>query len=453
MSEASQTNPSSQTAHMPSNSHRRLVRRASLSGLLSYAMIGTTLFAILSGVLVNGSQYIPAFLLTALVLTALACGWYRDAGRLVEGKKPWASRTTWFLLGIVVVAGGMADLLLKDSEQVFYSLVIFAPVAILMWIRMLEMVDNEAHARQQLLDHYKQEIVLLFAVAIGVWIFQQDPGWQKKMVPYLVLYLLVRLMALSFYSQLLKGVSGRQSRWENWQNNLPGLVIAVAFFIGWILNSIGVPVLSWLQHLIIWILSPLFYGVGMLVEKFMNWFLTEDRIKRRADAMNKEGKDVEDQQQDQLPLTDNHLITESVLVVFAVSVFLLLLRLYLKKKNRTRRGRFGSEFVEVREFLQSDRGGKRKAVFAGGGPLTPMRKAYRKFLLAMKRQGHPRRPSQTAGEFIGALAATRPDMKESLGELTNYYLQERYGGRPVEAELPRAERLADDLSGGKDTKR
>ena len=131
-----------------------------------------------------------------------------------------------------------------------------------------------------------------------------------------------------------------------------------------------------------------------------------------------------------------------MLAVFAAVIIAMLVYYKIRNPGRTLPN---DGAVEVREFIRNDCKSNKWHLRSAGGPLTRMRRTYRKFLLAMHKRDVVRMEGETANELIGRIAADSPERRAELEELTHYYMEERYGGKGVEEKVKRADELVKGL--------
>lgn len=74
-----------------------------------------------------------------------------------------------------------------------------------------------------------------------------------------------------------------------------------------------------------------------------------------------------------------------------------------------------------------------------------VRAAYERMVDVFARRGHPRSPSQTPWEFGRSAAATAPDARDAIDDLTLTYVNTRWSGRPATPET--AEQARESLDG------
>jgi hypothetical protein len=414
------------------------LRRVILFGLASHAFAMSTMFAIVSGLIENGTKYIPAFAGSAIALILVAL--------LVYRRNTLPERKTFLIAGTVTMAFGVAAMVWIDPGQIWVPLLFFGGLGALMMVRMSQTVNDMKFIRQALLDQYKLDLQLIVLFTFSAIFFDDDPTWQTKMVPFFVLFLFLRMSALSMASKLERGVKDQVSRREKLQNNLPMLVVAVIAFCGWIFNALGVPVFRSVLNVVAKLLLPIFYGIGFLVEYLVGWVKgrnNQEHLKQKIEEM----KQAQESEYEFIYEDDgSHLFNETTLFILTAAGMLLLVWYVLRRMKQAQQLRFAEGIVEVREFIHDEKPKKAggKAVLQPG-PLTPMRKAYRRFLFGMKKAGYERGKGETAKEHIEKIAQAEPHLRSSMQELTDYYMQERYGSKKVENKLPRAEELTDYL--------
>lgn len=416
-------------------------RKVILYGLASQALAVTTMFTILIGLVPSGTLYLPAFAGTAAALLAVALFIYR--------RNELAERRKFMIGGTVVLALGVAAMVWIDPSQMLVPLLIFGGLGVFLLLRMSQTIDDMRYIRQSLLSQYKLDLQLIVGFIVYTMFFGDDPSWQAKMVPFFVLFLFLRMTALSMASRLERGVKGANTRMEKLQNNLPLFFIGITLIAGWIMNTLGVPVFRWLVGVLLAIVEPVFYAVGYVVEFFVNL------VKAYGDPQGTKQKIEDMKEANGEPPTEefmfmddgSHLFNETTLFILSAIGLLLLIFFYLRRMKRAQQLQAAVGIVEMREFIHTAKPKKGKAAAAPVlGSLTPMRKAYRRFLLSMKKAGYTRGAGETASEYIGKIAEARPNLQASMQELTDYYMEERYGARAVDDKLPRAEVLSQELS-------
>ncbi|ASS74780.1 hypothetical protein CIG75_07180 [Tumebacillus algifaecis] len=419
----------------------KAIRKVILFGLASQAFAVTTMFTILSGLLEHGTRYIPAFAGTAVALILVAM--------LVYRRNNLTERRTFLIAGMVTMGLGVAGMAWIDSAQLLFPLLIFGGLGAFMLLRMSQTIDDMRYIRQSLLDQYKLDLQLIFAFIVFTIFFQDDSTWQTKMVPFFVIFLFLRMTALSMASRLQRGVKGNTTRLETLQNNLPALFVGVILIAAWVLNTIGVPVFRWFVGIAMTVLGPIFYAVGHIVEYLANWLSghkNPDGQKVIDDLI--EGIGVPPDEDFYFDSDAWNPFNETTLFVLAAIGLAILILYFFRRMKRAQQLQAAIGIVEMREFIHSDKPQKGNVQAApASGRLTEMRKIYRRFLHAMKQTGHKRNKGETALEYIQKISSQQPDLQSSMQELTDYYMQERYGDRSVQDQLPRADSLSRELSG------
>ncbi|TCP54607.1 uncharacterized protein DUF4129 [Tumebacillus sp. BK434] len=422
-------------------------RKVILYGLASQALAVTTMFTILIGLIPTGTHYLPAFAGTAAALLLVAMLIYR--------RNELAERQKFLIGGAVTLALGVAAMVWIDASQLLVPLLIFGGLGVFLLLRMSQTVDDMRYIRQSLLSQYKLDLQLIVGFILYTVFFGEDTSWQSKMVPFFVLFLFLRMTALSVASRMERGVKGANTRMEKLQNNLPVFFIGFILVAGWIMNTLGVPVVRWLVGIVLTIVEPIFYYVGYVVEYLVNL------LKAYGDPEGTKQK-IEDMKEangepppEEFFFTDDgsHLFNETTLFVMSAIGLLILIIYFLRRMKRAQQLQAAVGIVEMREFIHTakPKKGQAAAVLASGN-LTPMRKAYRRFLLSMKKAGYTRGTGETASEYIDKIATAQPNLQASMQELTDFYMEERYGARSVDDKLPRAEALSQKLTDGDKTK-
>ncbi|MFD2169174.1 DUF4129 domain-containing protein [Tumebacillus lipolyticus] len=417
----------------------RALRNVIWFSLSSQAFAMTTMFIILCGLLTEGTRYVPAFAGAAVALLLLAFFVYR--------RNNMAERRTFLIAGTVVLGLGVAGMVWIDSSRLLVPLLIYAGLSAFMIFRMSQTVDDMRYIRQSLLDQYKLDLQLIVFFIVWAILFQKDPAWQAQMVPFFVLFLFLRMTALSMASKMQRGMKGTASKMEKLQNNLPLIFVGVVVFAGWIFNSLGVPVFKWAIDALSKLLLPVFYAVGYVVEYLVNWLKGHKDAEGIEQAI--DGMKESQPEPDRFEFVDDgsHIFNETTLFVIFAVLFLCLIWYFYRNMKRAQQLRAADGIVEMREFIHAEKPARaeRQEVRALG-PLTEMRKTYRRFLFAMKKAGFERGIGQTANEYVEQIAKVQPDRIESMEELTRYYMEERYGGRSVDDKLPRADDICTRLT-------
>lgn len=420
----------------------RLLHRVYLATIGSYAVGYSVLFIILSGLYANGTAYVPGFLLTAAILGGVAYT------RFLLGERREESGDKQLLLlalGIVLlIAATILSVLLLPPEHILYPVMTMLIPGLLMWVRMMEAVDDRTYLRHALQRHYRQEIALITVAAVLTLILQGDPRWQAQMFPFFILFLFLRLLALTWAAQWMRGIDSTPSALNRLQNNLPLFVVVGALFGAWMLNAVGVPVFKAVWTAIGYVLTPLVYGVGWLLA----WL-------GLGEFHGRSGKKQGEGELTKLPEIDENLqgavdplIVEGTIMTLLLIAVLVVLLLYLRHRGRIHRGRPKGGIVEVREFIRGT-AAKTPTRRSGGVPvssLTRMRRLYRRFLHAMKKDGYGRHPGETPLAYIRRVAVHRPELAAPMRELTDLYMDERYGERTVTDVEPLAAQLTDELT-------
>lgn len=418
---------------------RKSVQRIVNLGLLSHALAFSAMYVILSGLITRGSDYIPAFLGAALLMAGVAIYTFRDLG--TDG------RQRFFFLGLGVLVLGVAGLALIDASEMVAPLLLLVTLGLFMWRRMLYMIENIDYLRQALLDHYRLDVQLLVGFTVLTFFAGRDPGWEMRMLPFFIAFLVTRMAALSMASKLNNTTTSKQFG-VSLANNMPFLFVTGVMFLTWMISVVGGP----LDRLIATLLSPLFYAMGFLVQFVMGLF--GDTIQK---AWQQAGQIIGESQKN-MPTEETvalepggYLIGDWFLYSLVALVVLMLIWYFYRQMKQMSRMQLSSGVIEVREFIHDEVQTVKwspRTIFSG--PLTPMRKTYRRFLLAMKKSGHLRAEGETASEYIKKVASQSPNLGPSMEELTEYYMRERYGAKSVEDKHQRAEQLTDELAQGRE---
>lgn len=413
------------------------VKRVVLTGLLSHAFAFTTLFAILSAHIgPKGTGYIPAFLLTALALALLA--YVSLITRRLKARK-----ATLFLALVILVAGALGLRWIDDSK-VLAPIVFFAPLALFLWRRNLQLLEDLQYVRRALFDQLRIDTGLLIAAAVTASAVGLDPAWQDKVLPLFTIFLLTRLIALSFASRLLRGESAKQAKSssEKWQDNMAYIVIGGGLLGIWLLQVLGIPLVNALLRLLGFLFEPILYAISKLVGWIYGWVQSTGWYDVLAELRNKK-KDGEMTSPEVDPLAGGPtgVLNTEIFYIFGLLILAFIVYLIIRRFQSGMRVAVDGGIVEMREFITADKPKRKAQPAAASGSLTRMRKAYRRFLLAMKKEGHLRSPSETASEFVDKIAARKPERQAEMDELTRLYMEERYGNKNA----PHPDR-ADELS-------
>lgn len=428
-----------------------MLQRAFLLGLISHVLAFGALFVLMSSHFSGGPQTVGSFLATGLGLGLLAF-WSARRG-LDQGHRGL------LVARIVIVLGGLGSMLLWDSDQRMYLIGIFGLLLLFLLRRIMQMLEDLSYIRRALYEQFQADMRLLLVFGILAVVIPKDSQWQYIAVPLILSFVLARMFALSVASQMTKQVENSPravTLAEKWQGKTPLLLAGVALLGGWVLSVVGVPLLKLLD----WLLTPVFYLLGWVMQLFMN--AGGDNLVGLVHAISDflmrilmyifclfgncdfDGP-LEVFNPDPLDDTGGAAF-KWTLLVGVLTVILVAFTLYRMFRNR--RGaivRTVDGVVEIREFITQDVDKGHSRFLVGFAARTRMRKMYRTFLLRMKRQGRVRYQGETALEYIERITADHPQKKRMLQELTDYYMQERYGGKKVDDKLDRAEQLTADL--------
>lgn len=410
------------------------LQRVMIIGLLSHALTFTTLYVILNGLITDGSKFVPAFLGTAVLMAVVAFFTLRDPGS--------DRRLRFFVLGLLVIGLGVGCLAWIDATDMVEALLLLVIVGLFMWRRMLYMVENIAYLRQALLDHYRFDVVMLVLATVVTLFVGRETGWETRMLPFFISFMITRMFALSMASQL-NNSNRSKSVGVLLQNNMPFLFVGGVLMLTWMISVIGGP----LAELFSWILSPLFYLMGFLVQLVMSLF--GDTIREAMQKAYGHLGEIEKlaPQDEDLVAAGQHFVSDWFLYVLVVAAVALAVWYFYRQMQQITRLQLDAGVVEVREFIHEETANaipRPRSLFSG--PLTPMRKTYRRFLMSMKKSGHLRGEGETASEYIQKVAGKHPELNAPMQELTDYYMRERYGAHSVDDKQQRADQLSDELA-------
>lgn len=432
------------------------LKRVFLIGLLSHVLAFSTMFLILSGLTPHGTDYIWCFFLTAIALSVVM---YRMAQTDKAGKQKG-----FLLIGALVVVAGIGWLFLLRPQVTGLDFLLEAFFTIcggVLLRRMILMVADIKYVRQLLLEQYRNDIIaiVLFAL-LDVLFIGADSSWQRKMLPFFAGFLLTRMIALSLASQLTQQMSKRKTLIEKFQQRTPFFLTAGGLLLLWIVSVTGGPIWMFVLRLLTPIFSGFYYGMSQLatavsvpgwvkaaIAQLMIWlneFLCWIAGGLCDGPQSQDIPKAADSKALQFPDQTVSWLWLKILVGVGIVIWLLL---YLYRVLRRFSGlRTQEGLLEIREFIQrpTKKGATRTRLTTG--TLTPMRKTYRKFLLAMQKVGFVRYEGETANELVAKVAGASPHLQPKLEELTDYYLRERYGDQSVDEQVPRAERLSEELS-------
>ncbi|MGZ4113229.1 MAG: DUF4129 domain-containing protein, partial [Tumebacillaceae bacterium] len=374
------------------------------------------------------------------------------------------TRIALMLFGALVLLAGLGSLLLMRAQVTgmdFMQEAGFALLGFFLLRRMVMMLQDIKYVRQSLLENYRNDLVLIVLFTLFlVFLIGQDLTWQQKMLPFFAGFLLTRMVALSLASQLTQQQNMRKSLSEKFQRRTPFLLIAGGLLLIWIMSVIGGPLWGVVMRVLTPLFSGLYYALAQTqlatgVPEWIKWicaklsmYLTEFLCWINGGMCKSPQQQVQvtpsPREKQMLPPVETADWLWLKVIVGVVVAAGLMFYLY-KVMQRASRLRIQEGAVEIREFIQRE-STKTSRTRTTSGPLTPMRKTYRKFLLAMQKAGFVRSESETASELIGKVALSSPEQGAQLDELTEYYMRERYGNRSVEAQLPRAEQLTQELT-------
>ena len=412
--------------------------------VLSYALSSLTIFTIVCGLLPNGTLYVPAYLFTGLALAAVSY---------------WGSQKWGLPVAVLSLLLGVCSLFLINFEQMwtlFYPAVIFLLLAVLQWRRNVMLSDELRYARRLLLETYLNDVKIVMALALLTAFISADPSWQMKVLPFFTAFMLTRMFALSLATKVAKEQEGQEGFAAMVQNKLPFLIVGVALFVCWVLVSMGGAVGRMLYKL----LDPLFYGLGRVFQFFYESQFVPPWLKDFFAMIIKGINDFlcwllnlcgsgSGSPGDLPPMIAPELEQgnwKQVLIMLAVFAAIIIGMIIYYKMRNPGRTLPNDGAVEVREFIRNDSKNNKWRPRSAGGALTRMRKTYRKFLLAMHKRGVVRGEAETANELIARLAAANPERRAEMQELTDCYMEERYGGKQVEDKVKRAEQLTKGLT-------
>lgn len=394
-----------------------------LLALLSHVFVFTTMFTIASGMFKDGVGAIPYFLVASLLAAFLHLGKFL--------RPPWN-----LLCGAAIYLGGIWVWIGLETTVNSAHMAIYLVLGLFLLSRLPETRDSFSFIREELLRYYRLDFALIIPMAFIAWIYEQDGRWQSVALPLFISYLVLRLAALA--STVRVAEEGKRS--GHFSRSLPFIVLAASLLSAWVLEALGLPVLTFLGNLLLIILGPIFYGAGMLSVALANWLSRFPMFLRllEGEETREMGPDesahlYHPEQEFQIPDWIPHLFLILLVGICAWIVYRQLLR---RRKNALF---YVDEKDEIREFIPRRRiaPAKRQRTV----PPTPLRKIYQQFLRSMLKKGHVRHKGETALEHIEKIAATRSDQEDPMRELTHYYMNERYGGKEAKEEQERARQL------------
>lgn len=406
-------------------------RRLLLLAALSQGAAMATLFSALG-------EPGPLFLLVAgLLLVNLLITVGR---RLPEG----AARVRLVGAGLFMVAG-LGIWAMVEEFPSLWTFLVTVGLGYWLWSRMQSLAaGHPRQLRNQLLNEGKLDLVL-FLLALGLAaLYSQQVDVGGEVVPLLLLFFWTRLFALMQTTRSM--TAGEVSRGLIVKEGMPFLfVTGVLLFLLWSLPftaPLWRTVAGWANWGLIWI----FYGVGVLLEPLANWSGWREGWERYFSKM--EPAEPESLSDEWQTVSGGSWIDPDILYLLFTLAALAALILWLRRRW-IRRSRIASESEtagEVRQFIRTDRRKPTHPPAPEGAP-TWMRRQYRLFLGRMWEQGRIRQAGETPVEFARRVGEEKPELRESAGELTAYYMEERYGDLPVESRRRRTTQLLESLKG------
>ncbi|HEU4962647.1 MAG TPA: DUF4129 domain-containing protein [Bacilli bacterium] len=417
--------------------------RVMLVGMLSHAFAFTTVFLILSSLLgKTGTAYLPAFLGTALVLAGI--------GFCTVRLPKWQGSRVPFFIGIGGMIVGIMGLRVIDDTHTFAPLVVFFPPAFLLWRRILRTLEDMKYVRRALFEQLRADLLWMVIFTVPASMVGADPSWQTKLLPLFTLFLLTRLLALSLASRQLRGEQGQtKTRAEKWQDGIVWFVVSGGLLGVWLLQVLGIPILGTIYNALGSVLDPILMAIGRVVGWVMYLLdlLGYYDLKSKFTGKPPEEGQQEDEKQD--PAADvTAVVDETIFYIILVLIFATIIFVLVRKFVLGGKPPAGEGLTESREFILATKKKKRSGGLFGSGPsLSRLRKAYRRFLLAMKKEGHLRPIGETAGEYVEKIARANPERRSGMEALTRTYMDERYGNKQQSGtDLTEAEQLSQQLA-------
>lgn len=377
----------------------------------------------------------PLFLLVSgLLLLSL---WVYSGRRLPEG-----SVQVGMIRGSVSVAVGLGIWSMTVGELSLWTVIVAVGLGSWLWSRMQSLlINNPRQLRNQLLKEGKLDLVLILLAAGLAVVYEQRVDVEGEVVPLLLLFFWTRLLSLLLATRFMG--SGKSSWAGGTKEGVPYLFVFGALLL--ILWSLPVfdPLWSIVVEGIMWI----FYGVSILITPIVNWVKNWPQWQNfREDSL--------DTKKGSVPSENTPQLSEAAwagwdilcLLLFLAALIGLILWSRQRKILRSPMDAASSITGEVRQFIRAGKRKSRRRPAPGSAP-TWMRKQYRLFLTSMWKKGIIRRLGETPVEFAWRVGEEAPQLKETAGELTAYYMEERYGDLPVESRRERTTTLLERLKG------
>lgn len=415
----------------------RLRRLTMLVSIMSQVFAFSTMFVIVGGLFPGGDRLSFIFFLFALILCL-----FIFLLRLFRNHLP---ERCLFLVGLMPLVCGIGTSFILLQEPDPLQLCFFAVAGIFLLQRFILMnPQNPNSMRNMLLAHYRLDVSTVIILTFLTLLFQIEETWQSAVIPFFVAFVFTRLYSLSLTSRIEAGADHDSFR----AGRLPLVLIGVAIAGGWILSVSGIPLAKSMFTLISYLLTPLLYIVGFIGSLVIQW-LTETKVDQ--EAVQSVLRDMgEDQATVNMINRNAHSVASLDWVFSGLAIILctVLIRFIYKRLEQGRDETVSDPTVEIREFIRREDGRpmRKEALYHASRPLTPVREIYRQFLLKMKKAGYARNEGETPLEYAEQLSSTQPDLYEPVQELTNYYMQERYGDKKVEDQRRRMEQLVDVLT-------
>lgn len=377
----------------------------------------------------------PLFLLVAGLLMVNL--WVNSGRRLPEGSLQVGQGGA-----ILGVGGGLGIWTLIAGFPSLWTLLVTVGIGFWLWSRMQSLlVHPPRQLRNLLLDEGKLDLVWILLVSVLAVIYNQQVNVGGEVLPLLLLFFWTRWFALIQATRSM--AIGKVSRGLMIKGGVSYLfVMGILLLLLW-----SLPLTRPLWGIVVdgakWGFFWIFYGVGILLEPLANWSGWREGWERYFAKVEPEAP--ASSSSEGYMGSGGSPIDGPLYLLLMVLALTALIFWFLRRRIRRSRSTAGSETTgEVRQFIRRDRRKSPRPPAPEGAP-TWMRRQYRLFLGRMWEQGRVRQVGETPVEFAHRVGEEEPHLGEVPGELTAYYMEERYGDLPVESRRQRTTELLESL--------